>query len=107
MRLSKWQTGVQEYADELVEMLEYNKLPATKENMLNGASDWFGFSYGGCSLVYNDDIAERLATPSEIKKRTLKDGLSNMANSNETWLDVQARALSQACNKVLRNTKEI
>jgi len=104
MRVSKWAQGVQEYANELREFLEENKLEATKENMLNGASDWTQYSYGGSSLIYDYDIAERLATPSEVKSRTRKDGSFNqMANANETWLDVQARALSQACNKVLRN----
>jgi len=104
MRVSKWAQGVQEYANELREFLEENKLEATKENMLNGASDWTQYSYGGSSLIYDYDIAERLATPSEVKSRTRKDGSFNqMANANKTWLDVQARALSQACNKVLRN----
>ena len=103
MITSKWQQGVKEYTEELMEFLDENKLAPTKENMLNGASDWSQYSYGGSSLIYDMDIAERLATPSEIKNRTRKDGSFNqMANARETWLDVQARALSQACARVLR-----
>ena len=103
---SKWTTGVNEYADELREFLAENNLEATKENMLNGADDWHMYSYGGSALIYDYDIAERLATPSEIKRRTRKDGSFNqMANARETWLDVQARALYQASRKVLRGRK--
>jgi hypothetical protein len=100
--MSEWTNGVNEYAEELKQFLADEKLEATKENMLNGADDWKQYSYGGNALIYNDDIAERLATPSEIKHQTRKDGLSSMANASETWLDVQARALNQACRKVLR-----
>lgn len=103
---SKWTTGVNEYAEELKEFLAENNLETTKENMLNGAMDWTQYSYGGCSLIYDYDIAERLATPSEIKSRTRKDGsLNQNANARETWLDVQARALYQASRKILREAK--
>lgn len=105
--MSKWQQGVKEYAEELQEFLEEEKLEATKENMLNGASDWSQYSYGGSSLIYDYDIAERLATPSEIKSRTRKDGsLNQMANARESWLDVQARALYQASNMVMRQANK-
>lgn len=104
MKTSKWAQGVQMYADELAETLAENGLKATEQNMLNGASNWTDYSYGGSSLIYDQDIAERLATPSEIKRCTRKDGsLRQNANARETWLDVQARALYQASRrKVLR-----
>lgn len=106
--MSKWQDGVAIYAEELKEFLAENNLEATNENMLNGARNWREYSYGGNSIIYDCDIAERLATPSEIKSRTRKDGSFNqMANKNESWLDVQARALNQACRKVLRTSKQL
>lgn len=105
MKTSKWQQGVEIYTQELKEFLQENNLTATKENLLNGARDWSEYSYGGSSLIYNDDIAERLATPSEIKKCTRVDGSLRNPNSSETWLDVQARALHQAALEVLRGTK--
>jgi len=49
---SAWGKGVNEYALELVEDLEYEGLPATKKNMLNGADTWEQFSYGGSSLIF-------------------------------------------------------
>jgi len=95
---SAWDKGVLVYALELVEDLEYEGLTATKKNMLNGADTWEQFSYGGSSLIFDADIAERLCTPSEYKKK--KEG-DLPPNGSETWLDTQARALHQACNRVL------
>ena len=70
--------------------------------MLNGATDWKEYSYGGNSCIYDWEIAERLVTPSAIKRKTRKDGsINQMANSYESWLDLQARALRQACRKIL------
>lgn len=102
MRKSAWTKGVELYADDLVESLEENKLEATKENLLNGAKDWREYSYGGCSLIYDADIAERLCSPSELKRVR---GGDRQPNGRETWLDCQARALYQAARIVLRNHK--
>lgn len=98
---SAWNKGVNEYALELVEGLELEDIPAdTKELktiLLNGAESWDQYSWGGSSLIYDYDIAERLCTHSELKKK--KGGELN-PNSREQWLDVQARALYQACNRI-------
>lgn len=108
MNTSKWQQGVNLYADELRESLQFEPLELTETNMLNGARNWKEYSYGGSSLIYDYDIAECLVTSSEIKSRTCKDGSFNqMANANESWLDVQARALHQACRKVLRTSNQL
>lgn len=101
MRKSKWSQGVDEYADELRENLRENRLAPTRENMLNGARDWSQYSWGGNSLIYNQDIAERLATPSELKRT--KGGM-NRPNAREEWLDTQARALYQASEKIIRES---
>ena len=101
MRKSAWRKGVELYAEELREHLAENNLTSTKENLLNGARDWREYSYGGCSLIYDADIAERLCSPSELKK--VKGGERN-PNANETWLDCQARALFQAARIVLRGS---
>lgn len=78
----------------------------TEEKLLSGARDWKEYSYSGNSLIYNKDIAERLSNPSELKRVTDKDGLvREMANKNENWLDVQARALQQASWKLTRDKK--
>ena len=63
-----------------------------KQELLNKA-DWSEYSYGGCALVYDEDIARHYCTPSELRKVTHKDGtISERANARGIWLDVQARA---------------
>lgn len=105
---SAWDKGVTIYALELCESLEeclkYEELEEVPESvkilekmLLNGADSWSQYSWGGCSLIYNGDIAERLCCPSEFKK--CREG-ERRPNSREEWLDVQARALFQACNRI-------
>ena len=91
-----WSRGVREYALELVENCEeqeFYESPYTHKMLLNGAENWNEYSWGGCSLIYDTDIAERLCTPSELK--VTRNG-ERKPNKRESWLDVQARALYQA-----------
>ena len=102
---SAWKRGVNEYAQGFVDDLEewteggyitLEDIQNTKklENiLLNGANNWSHYSWSGCSLCYNYQIAERLCSPSELKKT--RNGMRD-PNSREGWLDVQARALAQA-----------
>ena len=108
---SAWARGVKDYALELLENLESNPslinefnegMPIREKDLLNGASNWFEYSYGGCSSIYNQDIAERLCTPSELKKTRQGD---RNPNAIEDWMQCQARALGQACHLVLRAAK--
>ena len=103
---SAWDKGVNLYAFELLneyeERAKYEKRNAEtrkefKEWLLNGAYDWNAYSWGGSSLIYDGDIAERLCTPSELKR--CRDG-ERKPNRNEEWLDVQARALSNAAKRL-------
>lgn len=105
---SAWDRGVTAYALDLVDDLEElaahdGRIPEPGEEcrewMLNGASDWNQYSWGGSSLIYDRDIAERLCTPSELKKTRHGE---RRPNSQEEWLDTQARALYQACERVSR-----
>ena len=100
---SAWNKGVKAYALEILKDMpsnvEYGSIESMKADALNGARDWYQYSWGGCSLVYNEDIAIRLCTPSELKKT--RNGALR-PNSREEWLDTQARALRKAwC--VIRN----
>lgn len=103
---SAWNKGVTLYAFELVQELEERAAyeernpeqgKEFREWMLNGARNWDEYSWGGSSLIYNRDIAERLCCPSELKKTRSGE---RRPNSREEWLDTQARALYQACNRV-------
>lgn len=100
---STWDKAVTIYALELLEDFSDDE-EVTKENLLNGAKDWYQYSWGGCSLIYNSDIAERVCTPSELKKRNNGEW---KPNKNEEWLDVQARALFQACNRIMRTKRSL
>lgn len=103
---SAWNRGVKTYALELIADLEERAEGGylaeddlcnprmIQKAMLCGASDWGEYSWGGCSLIYDKDIAERLCNPSELKRT---DHGRKDPNSRESWLDVQKRALYQAC----------
>ena len=100
---SSWSRAVHTYASELVEGLE-SSADLSNENLLrkallNGAGDWQQYSEGGCALVYDSDIAERLCSASELKR--CKGG-ERQPNARENWLECQARALGQAASLVRR-----
>lgn len=106
---SAWKKGVTIYALEILDNLEeqidggyltediFESPKLLDKAMLNGAKDWNQYSWGGCSLIYDGDIAERLCTPSELKRT--RNG-ERKPNHNEEWLDVQTRALYQAARKI-------
>jgi len=105
--ISAWSRGVKIYACELVqEVIENDTQLASPEDLkmqlLNGAQNWYDYSSGGSALIYNAEICERLCTPSEIKKTRNGD---RAPNANETWIDCQARALSQAERMIARAIK--
>ena len=100
---SAWGRGVHTYASELVEGLDdsadMSNETLLRKALLNGADDWQQYSEGGCALVYDADIAERVCSPSELKR--VKGG-SLRPNARETWIECQARALGQAAFLVRR-----
>lgn len=102
---SAWDKGVKSYAFDLLDKYEEScefegrSLPLTEETLLNGASNWRSYSCGCSSFIYDFDIANRLCTPSELARTNLGE---KAPNSRESWLDVQARALKQACDLLLK-----
>jgi hypothetical protein len=113
---SAWGEGVKEYALDLLNHLEegikgnwfsdadISSPNLLKKELLNGAADWFEYSEGGCALVYDEDIAKRLCTPSELKQ---KQGGRLQPDNCETWIELQARALHQAAGLIMRSAKHI
>jgi len=103
---SAWDKGVKAFAFDLLEDLNERGHGAdiAEFTLLNGASNWSQYSYGGCAFIYDADIAERLCTPSELKSRKGGDW---QPSKNDTWLDVQARALGQACSLILRLNRKV
>ena len=108
---SAWGRGVDTYCMMMVDHLEeYNggeaptSLKELKEWMLNGARDWKQSSEGGQWLVSDEEIAKTLCSPGELRKVA---GGRRQPNANETWLDVQARALHQAAALVIDHARRI
>ena len=82
-----------------------NEKPDRRElenQLLNGASSWSQYSWGGCNLCYNIDIAERYMTPSELKRYMAPGHDASEAFGGEQLLDMQARALHQAFTHAYR-----
>ena len=101
-----WRKGVRSYALEMVCNAEGPPLAGVadlKKELLNGAANWREYSYGGCALIYDADIAERLCSPSEYRKTRQGE---RAPNSRETWLDCQARACGQAATMIATVAKE-
>lgn len=100
---SAWDKGVTLYAldllDNIRDLTAADSMRDLQTALLNGARDWKEYSWGGCSLCYNSDIAERLCSPSEFKRTR---GGDRRPNSREEWLDVQAHALYQAFRLICR-----
>ena len=97
---SAWNKGVKEYAylllDNIFSYSDYKSITDFKslhEELVDGKKNWHQFSWEGCALAYDADIAKTLYSPSELKK--CKNGMLR-PNKKEQWLDVQERALFQA-----------
>lgn len=99
---SAWDRGVTRYALDMLEELDgVTELTAStvEKTLLNGAPSWHDYSWGGCALIYDRDIAERLCCPSELRRTR---GGERRPNAREEWLDTQARACFQAAHRIKR-----
>lgn len=99
---SAWDKGVTDYAFDMLYHWEenaqwYKEKTDLESLILNGAKNWNEYSWGGCSLCDNYQIAARLCTPSELKKT---NNGQRRPNSREEWLDTQARACRQAFRRI-------
>ncbi len=69
---SAWSKGINRYALDLLNNIrDLNEVETRKEletALLNGARNWSEYSWGGCALIYNGDIAEALCSPVELKR---------------------------------------
>ena len=106
---SAWSKGVKEYAymllDNIFSYSDYKSITNFKslhKELLHGKKNWKEFSWGGYELIYIEDIAENLCSPSKLKK--CKNGMLR-PNKKEQWLDVQAQALFQA-EKLIKDCVE-
>lgn len=97
---SAWDRGVAQYVEDFLLWLEdyqtderpVERLEQLLPVLLNGARDWRQYSEGGSALVYDEDIAERLCAPAQL--RDFQAGVPRMLRRN--WLELQTRALYHA-----------
>lgn len=114
---SAWDKGVVTYAyhlannilncigDRFFDPLNYDiKYRDVNCYAFNGAFSAQEYSYGGGAFIYDHDIAAVLCTPSEYRRT---HGGNHKPHNNETWLDVQARALFQAKELLKRIVTEV
>ena len=94
-----WRKGVVDYAFLITDGFDADDDITSEKELLNGARDWHAYSWGGCALIYDKDIACLLCAPSEARRKKYGE---LPPNSREQWLDVQARALTQAAMLVMR-----
>ena len=99
---SAWDRGVTRYALDMLAGLDGDaELTArtVERTLLDGAPSWHDYSWGGCALIYDADIAERLCCPSELRRTR---GGERRPNAREEWLDTQVRACFQAAHRIKR-----
>lgn len=95
----QWNKAISYYADLLLDSYidickwcadENEAIPdLSLDTVLNGASCWHQYSYGGLALAYDGDIAKVVFTPAQFAK--WEQGRKVTA---EPLLDIQARALA-------------
>lgn len=95
---SAWGKGVLHYAYFIMSKFEWETEIESENDLLNGAKDWKHASYSACFYVNNEVIALTLCNKSELRQTNYG---KRRPNRNETWLDVQARALFQASQLIL------
>lgn len=103
---STYDRGVMVYALELLNSLMESIRNGYKQDLsidnlekylMGGADSWDQFSEGGCSLIYNGDIVERLFPPSIVRKTNY--GFSGYYKG-VAYLDIQAIALCRAASRI-------
>lgn len=99
-----WKRAIKLYAIDLLEWFKQNnaKTPNTafvEKEFLNGASNWREYSMDGNSLIYTEDIAERMCTDKQLKLvgRGKKEPSKHM-----TWIQLQGNALKQAFDLIMK-----
>lgn len=87
---SAWSRGVKQTAIRMIEAVDN---VSSAKDVLNGSRSPEDWVMAGHGLIYDEDIAALLCTPSELR---LTKGGQRQPNSCESWLDVYSRTAYQA-----------
>jgi len=95
-RKSAKRRGIYHYASDLLEEQAdrtcTDHYPVEKD-LLNGASDWFAYTWGGCGLAYDEYICRAFCAPS-MQKAKKYGNLPPHKGGN--WLDFEAQMAMKA-----------
>lgn len=104
---SCWDKGVKGFSlqllDNYAEICRYcanageEVTPFTEDTLLNGADNWRAYCEDGGALIFDEDIAHALCTPSRLKS-AISGGVS--------WMDLQVAAHRQAWGLIRRAIRE-
>lgn len=95
---STWKRGVLYYAFYILKKFPKETEIESEKDLLCGDYNWRYTSYSGCFNVEDEVIALSVCSNSELRKTNYG---RRRPNRDESWLDVQARALFQASNLIL------
>ena len=95
---SAWKKGVLHYAFFIMSKFDRETEIESEATLLSGAKDWWQASCSGGFYVNDEVIALTLCNNSELLMT--RNG-KRKPNRDETWLDIQARALFQASKLIL------
>lgn len=101
---SGWKHAIKLYAIDLLELFKENNAktpntPFVEKEFLDGASNWREYSENGNSLIYTEDIAERMCTDRQLK---LVGGGKKDPSKHMTWIQLQGNALKQAFDLIMK-----
>lgn len=102
-RKNAQERGIYHYASDLVERIAepdvtFNDHYPVEKDLLNGASSWYSYTWGGCGLVNNEDICRMFFSPSQQKAK--KYG-ALPPHKGGNWLDFEAQMAMAAKDNAL------
>ena len=81
---------------------QINTMKDVRKALLNGAQNWDQYSYGGCALIYDGDIADHYLSEDKKKDFKFKRGPEKGCWNGIKLLDFQATCLREANRTCLK-----
>lgn len=106
---SAWNRGVKQWALDLLgemdDKTEFTSLTSLLLEALSGSLDWKQYCYDDKGIISDYSIVEAFCTPTEKQRYISRLGALRAPNANETWMDVQVKAATQAWDLIERVAK--
>lgn len=106
---SAWDKGVKQWALDLLDGMddkaEFSSLTSLLLEALSGSLDWKEYCYDDKGIISDYSIVEAFCTPTEKQRYISRLGALRAPNADETWMDVQVKAATQAWDLIERVAK--